>query len=122
MTLLSTIRAATAAAVLAMALPASAAFYIDDTTGSPTYDRPFVDFSGISAIGDDVAYDVYSFSVSEAGLYTVRSFAEGVLRGDPWDQMIFLYADSFDPSVPLVNGVIASDDRRSAFKQSMGIS
>jgi len=110
MKLLSTIRAALATATLALALPASAAYYIDDTTGSPTYDRALVDFTGLSAIGDDVAYDVFSFSVSEAGLYTVRSFAEGVVTGDPWDQMVFLYADSFDPSAPLVNGVIASDD------------
>lgn len=118
MTLLSTLRAATAAAALALALPASAAFYIDDTTGSPTYDRPLVDFSGISGVGDDVAYDVFSFSVSESGLYTVRSFAEGVLRDEAWDQMIFLYAGSFDPSAPLLNGVVGSDD----FNGNIGVS
>lgn len=118
MKLLSTLRAATAAAVLALALPASAAFYIDDTTGSPTYDRPFVDFSGISAIGEDVAYDVFGFSVSESGVYTVRSLAEGLLRDDPWDQMVFLYANSFDPSAPLLNGLIASDD----FNGNIGVS
>lgn len=118
MSLLSTIRAAMAAAALALALPASAAFYIDDTTGSPTYDRPLVDFSGLSAIGEDVAYDVFSFSVSADGLYTVRSFAAGLRQGDPWDQMIFLYASSFDPSAPLLNGVIASDD----FNGNIGVS
>jgi hypothetical protein len=118
MKMLSTIRAALASAALALALPASAAFYVDDTTGGPTYTRALVDFSDLSAVGVDVSYDVFSFSVSEAGVYTVRSFAEGLLGGDPWDQFIFLYADSFDPSAPLVNGVIASDD----FNSNIGVS
>ncbi|GAB4041553.1 MAG: hypothetical protein Fur0014_12880 [Rubrivivax sp.] len=94
----------------AAALPASAAFYIGDTTDGPTFDRPFADFSGISGIGTDVSYEVFAFQVTVAGDYIVRSFAEGLRQGQPWDQFIFLYEGSFDPTQPLINGVIANDD------------
>lgn len=110
MKLKTLLRSALAATAVAMAVPASAAFYVDDTTGGPTFNRALEDFSGLSAVGTDVAFDTYGFTVSASGDYSVRSFAEGFLRGDPWDQFIFLYSGSFDPSQPLVNGVIADDD------------
>lgn len=107
---MSLLQATMAATAVALAAPASAAFYVDDTTGGPTFNRALVDFSDVSAVGTDVAYDVYAFTVSNAGDYIVRSFAEGFFQGEPWDQAIFLYSGSFDPSQPLVNGVIANDD------------
>ena len=110
MKLLPALRAAAAALVLGAALPASAAFYVDDTSGGPTYNRALSDFSGLSGVGTDVAYDVFAFSVGADGTYLIRSFAEGLRAGDPWDQFLFLYAGSFDPSAPLLNGVIANDD------------
>ncbi len=111
MKMLSALRAAaTAALVFGATLPATAAFYVDDTTDAPTYNRALPDFSGLSGIGTDVAYDVFSFSVGADGLYTVRSFAEGLLRDRAWDQVLFLYAGSFDPSAPLVNGLAGNDD------------
>jgi hypothetical protein len=107
-------QATVAAAAIALAAPASAYYYIDDTTGSPTFDRALEDFSDLSAVGLDVAYDVFGFSVTASGTYQVRSIAEGYFGGDddtpPWDQFVFLYQTSFDPSQPLVNGVIADDD------------
>lgn len=103
-------RATLAAAAFALTVPASAAFYLDDTTGGPTFTRALEDFSGLSVFGVDVAYDVYAFSVTTSGDYSVRSFAAGVFKDDPWDQFIFLYQDSFDPAQPLINGVIADDD------------
>lgn len=110
MRLITRLRAAMATAALVLALPASAAFYVGDTTGAPTYQRALADFSGLSAVGTDVAYDVFSFSVTESAEYRIRSFAEGVFAGDPWDQFLFLYAGSFDPSAPLLGGLAASDD------------
>jgi hypothetical protein len=95
---------------VACALPASAAFYVDDTTGAPTFNRALADFSGLSAVGTDVAYDVFSFSVSQSGDYEVRSFVQGFLRDPSWDQFLFLYEDSFDPLNALSNGLIANDD------------
>jgi hypothetical protein len=107
----STLRhAALALSVAALAAPASAAFYVDSTVDGPTFDRPFEDFSGISSLGVDVSYDVFVFSVTISGDYRVRSFAEGLRQDAPWDQFIFLYADSFDPAQPLANGVIGDDD------------
>lgn len=120
MKLLAPVRTAMAAAALALgvALPASAAFYVDDTTDAPTFNRALVDFSALSGVGTDVAYDVYAFSVGADGLYTVRSFAEGLRVEDPWDQFLFLYEGSFDPSAPLLNGVIANDDFNSTIGRS----
>lgn len=110
MKLLPALRAAAAALVLGAALPASAAFYVDDTTGGPTFNRALSDFSGLSGVGTDVAYDVFAFSVGADGTYRIRSFTEGLRAGSPWDQFLFLYSGSFDPSAPLLNGVIANDD------------
>lgn len=103
-------RTTVAAAALALAVPASAAFYVDDTTGGPTFQRALEDFSDLSAVGTEVAYDVYAFTVTTGGDYRVRSFAEGLFQDSPWDQFIFLYHGSFDPAQPLVNGVIADDN------------
>jgi hypothetical protein len=119
MKLTALLRAATAALVVgAASLPASAAFYVDDTTEAPTFNRALSDFSDLSAVGTDVAYDVFAFSVGVDGLYTVRSFAEGLRAGEPWDQFLFLYASSFDPSMPLLNGLIGNDDFNSTIGRS----
>ncbi len=111
MTFTTRIRTALAAlAIAAAAAPATAAFYVDDTTGSPTYNRPLADLSGLSAVGTDVLYDVFAFTVSLAGDYRVRSFAEGVFKDAAWDQMLFLYAGAFDAAAPLANALIGNDD------------
>jgi hypothetical protein len=108
--------AAVAAAALFAASSASAAFYVDDTTGSPTFDRPFADFSGLSPNGLGVAYDTFSFSVDTAGTYTFRSFALPI--SGPWDNFLFLYEDSFDPNNALVNGIAGNDDFNSNIGRS----
>lgn len=110
MTFLSKIRAVLATVAIAVALPVSAAYYVDDTTGGPTFNRAFADFSGLSALATDVAYDVFDFSVDTDGVYTFRSFAAGLRAGTPWDQYLFLYADAFDPTMPLMNGIAGNDD------------
>ncbi|MBT9487978.1 MAG: PEP-CTERM sorting domain-containing protein [Rubrivivax sp.] len=100
--------AALAAAALFAASNASAAFYVDDTTGGPTFDRPFEDFSGLSPSGLGVVYDSFSFSVDTAGSYVFRSFA--LPLSAPWDNFLFLYQGSFDANNPLVNGIAGNDD------------
>lgn len=105
------LRAATAAlAVSSAAMPAAAAFYVDDTSDAATYQRALPDFSDLSDEGTAVAYDVFSFMVGASGTYRIRSFAAGLRQGEPWDQMVFLYAGSFDPLSPLANGVAANDN------------
>lgn len=99
---------ALAAAALFAATNASAAFYVENTTGSPTFDRPFADFSGVSPNGLGVAYDTFSFSVDTAGTYIFRSFALPI--SSPWDNFLFLYEGSFDPGNALVNGIAGNDD------------
>ena len=108
--------AAVAAAALFAASSASAAFYVDDTTGSPTFDRPYYDFSGVSPNGLGVAYDTFSFSVDTAGTYTFRSLALPI--SDPWDNFLFLYEGSFDPNNVLVNGIAGNDDFNSNIGRS----
>ncbi|MFY9509396.1 MAG: FxDxF family PEP-CTERM protein [Rubrivivax sp.] len=87
---------------------ASAYFYIDDTTGSPTFNRSLDGFSGLSAVGTDVAYDSFSFSVDTTGTYSFRSLA--LPLADRWDNMLFLYGGSFDPGNATANGLISNDD------------
>ena len=94
---------------------ASAFFYADDTTGSPTFNRPLADLSGLSAVGTAVAFDSFSFSVDTAGGYTFRSFARPL--ADPaWDNFLILYTGTFNPASALSNATIANDD----FNNSIG--
>lgn len=79
--------------------------YAGDTTGAPTYNRTFADFSGLSGIGSSVNYQTLAFSVSASGSYDFLSTATG-----GWDNFLFLYGPSFNPATPLVNGLIGNDD------------
>jgi len=90
------------------ATQASAFFYVDDTTGSATYNRTLEDMSALSAVGTAVSYDTFAFSVDTAGTYTFRSVALPLL--DRWDNMLFLYQGSFDPNNAVLNGVVGNDD------------
>lgn len=75
-----------------------------DTTGAPTFDRPFFDFSDLSGSGVGVAYRTHSFTVDTDGDYTF------LLSGLGFDTFLFLYANAFDPAAPLDNGVRGDDD------------
>jgi len=108
-----------AVALMFYASQASAFFYVDDTTGSPTYNRAIEDLSTLSAIGTDVAYDTFAFSVDTAGTYTFRSFALPVAT--PWDNFLFLYQGSFNPSNALSNGLIGNDDFNSIGRSGFDI-
>jgi PEP-CTERM motif len=113
------IRALFQTAVLFLGLyatQASALVFVEDTTGSPTFNRALVDFSDLSAVGTDVAYDTFTFSVDTAGDYTFRSIT--LPLSDRWDNMLFLYQGSFDAGNALANGIAGSDD----FNGNIGIS
>ena len=74
-----------------------------DTTGDPTWTRPFADFSGLSGLGVGVTYEVIPFFVDTPGSYAIE-------ETQAFDGFMYLYEDSFDPLAPLVNGVVGNDD------------
>ena len=79
--------------------------YTGNTTGAPTYNRAFFDFSGLSSFGANVNYQALEFTVTATGSYSFLSTATG-----GWDNFMFLYGPSFNPAAPLVNGLIGNDD------------
>jgi hypothetical protein len=99
---------ALAVASLAAAGAAQAATYNfdGDTTGGPTYNRALAGDppTGLSAVGTDVAYSTFAFSVDTAGSYDFLSTAAG------WDNFTFLYSGSFNPADALSNAIVGNDD------------
>lgn len=76
-----------------------------DTTGEPTWNRPTSPaFLSLSTLATATPYEVIPFFVSANGLYNISHIQ------DNWDGFVFLYEDSFDPSLPLVNGIAGDDD------------
>jgi|GEM_PF-6802923 len=95
---------------------ASAAFYVGDTTGGDTFNRPLEDLSASSAVGTDVAYESFKFSGDTAGSYSFRSFA--LPLANPWDNFLILHTGAFDPASALTNATIANDDFNSNIGRS----
>jgi hypothetical protein len=84
--------------------------YNGTTLGQPTFHRPRA--NGIDAPVDlspftAVPYSVQSFSVDTRGQYDLVS---GAIDPAGWDNYLFLYKNSFDPSDPLTNGRIANNN------------
>jgi hypothetical protein len=75
-----------------------------NTTGGPTYNRPLEDLSALSAVGTNVAYNVYMLSTGTPGSYTF-------LTTGVFDTFASLYGSSFNPAIPLANALIANDDQ-----------
>jgi len=98
-------------ASLSFSLPAAAGAIVinGDTTGSPTYNRPFSDMSGLSGVGTNVNYQVTTFTVSTAGAYSLLSEAG-------YDNFLGLYAGAFDPTQPLHNAIAYNDDLGSTLR------
>jgi hypothetical protein len=98
--------AATALACISAASPAHALIYTytGNTTGAPTFNRPFEDFSGLSGVGTAVRYNVFEFTVSVAGEYTFLTTAPS------YDPFVFLYSPSFNPANATANGIVGNDD------------
>jgi hypothetical protein len=116
MSTLSTLVKPVALAALMYATQASAAFYVGDTTGGATFNRPIEDLSVLSPVGTAVAYESFSFSVDTAGSYSFRSFA--LPLATPWDNFLILYTGSFNPGSALTNATIANDDFSSTVGRS----
>ncbi|MBS0188248.1 MAG: PEP-CTERM sorting domain-containing protein [Planctomycetes bacterium] len=93
------------AAVSLAASGASAQSWTGNTTGKPTYNRSLVGFSGLSAVGTAVRYEVFQFTVTQNGSYTFQNTATG-----GWDNFTFLYQNAFNPGSPLLNGIASNDD------------
>jgi hypothetical protein len=73
------------------------------TTGDPTFNRPVEDFSALSGVGTNVAYDGIPFSVSASGEYSF-------LTTGNFDILSYLYSPSLNVLSPLSNGLVANDD------------
>jgi hypothetical protein len=97
-----------AAAAVLYASQASAGIFFatGDTTGDPTFNRPLADLSGLSAVGTDVAYDAFTFSVDVAGTYKFFSWTGS---GSTFDNFIILYS-GFSTAMPLAGAIVANDD------------
>jgi hypothetical protein len=89
---------------LAQSANAEIVTWTGDTTGAPTFDRPYADFSDLSPNGSGVAYRTHTFTVDTAGDYSF------VLTGLQFDTFLFLYENAFDPNAQLDNGLAGNDD------------
>lgn len=92
-----------AAALAAAPAQATLFTFTGDTTGAPTFNRAFEDFSGLSAIGVNNPYRVTPIVVSISGDYTFLTTAP------TFDPFSFLYT-SFNPADATANGVAGNDD------------
>lgn len=103
---LNSLTLAATVAFAALALPAQAATYAysGDTTGGPTFNRPFT-LTALSGVGTEIEYSALTFSVSTSGSYAFSSEAIG-----GWDNFIILYSGSFNPASALTNAVALNDD------------
>ncbi|WP_253717400.1 PEPxxWA-CTERM sorting domain-containing protein [Sphingomonas sp. AP4-R1] len=100
-----------AAALAAIAVPASAAtFTVDgDTSSGATYHRPLSDFgppTQLSRVGTAVRYASLSFSVSAPGDYDFMMTS----TTPDFDPVLTLYQFSFDPANALTNALLTNDD------------
>ncbi|MFK8028934.1 MAG: VPLPA-CTERM sorting domain-containing protein [Gammaproteobacteria bacterium] len=79
-----------------------------ETSADGSWFHPDADFVMLDR--DTTVYSVQTFSVTEDGMYDITSI-QGLNSVDTqFDGMIFLYADAFDPTNGLMNGVAADDD------------
>ncbi len=86
--------------------PVTVSNFSGDTTGGPTFNRPFASFNGLSTSGTDVPYEVTPVFVEEDGTYTVNTATES-----GYDGFVLLYdANGLDPLNPLANGITGDDD------------
>jgi len=103
MFLKSTLLALAACACVTAAQADSISTFTGDTTGAATFNRLLEDVSDQSAVGTDVHFHQFSFTVSATGSYTFLTTAT-------FDSFIFLYGPTFDPSAPLTNAIRGNDD------------
>lgn len=83
--------------------PQGTVSYGGTIAGGPEWDRPFIDCTGLSALGP-VRYQVEPFYVGTSGSYTITSIQDG------WDGVIFVYQGFFNPAFPNANCLDGNDD------------
>lgn len=104
-----TLVAGALAALLAFtATPALAQNFAGNTTGDPTFNRPF-DQASLSGSGTAVPYEVIPFHVTVPGDY-VFTTVSGNVSPEFYDGYLLLYANGFDAGDPLANVVAGDDD------------
>lgn len=78
-----------------------------NTTGGPTFNRPF-NATSLSAVGTAVRYSVTQISVSLGGTYIFNTVPVPPTSG--FDTFILLYQSSFNPASGLTNLIALNDD------------
>ena len=79
------------------------------TTGQPTFNRPTLTSGNVTTFttqsGQSVAYSAQALNITTPGVYTFSSnvFAASFAS---WNNALFLYSGSFNPTNPLANAVI----------------
>jgi hypothetical protein len=79
------------------------------TASDPTYNRP-LSLTTLSSVGTRVSYDLYSFYVNTAGVYSIEALTFGGTAGLGADTFFSLYRGAFNPTTPLSNLVQIDDD------------
>lgn len=79
------------------------------TASDPTFNRPLT-LTTLSSVGTRVSYDLYSFYVNTAGVYSIEALTFGGTAGLGADTFFSLYRGAFNPSTPLSNLVQIDDD------------
>ncbi len=72
------------------------------TIGAPSYNRP-ASTTNLSAVGTNVGYKSYAFTVNTAGTYTFDALSS-------FDNVLSLYTGAFNPASPLTNITAYNDD------------
>jgi len=103
--------------IMVSASASAQTFFMGDTTGGPTFNRPIGNGPSLSGIGTNVAYEVTEFSVSASGAYTfnVNTLTNG------FDTYLFLYQGNFDPLNQFGNFLAGNDDGGPGFNSQIGI-
>lgn len=84
-------------------IPADLEAYTGDTTGGPSWTRPFADGTCCSALGP-VTYRTQEFFIDAADTCSVSSIQTG------FDGYLFVYRSPFDPLNQTLNFVAGDDD------------
>lgn len=79
------------------------------TASDPTFNRPFT-LSSLSTVGTRTSYDLYSFYVNAAGVYTIEALSFAGTGSVGSDTFFALYRGAFNPAAPLSNLVQIDDD------------
>lgn len=79
------------------------------TASDPTFNRPLT-LTTLSSVGTRVSYDLYSFYVNTAGVYSIEALTFGGTASLGADTFFSLYRGAFNPSTPLSNLVQIDDD------------